>query len=248
MNLHATVPVPPVPDLPRPGAGQEVTAVLLDLDGTITDSAPVILDAVEAALTDLGLPVAGREELMSFIGPPLTEGFRLHAGLTGEDNASAVALYRQHYREHMHAAPVYDGIEQLLQQLAAWDVPLSLATSKREDYAVEILRHADLDAPFTVLAGADPADRYGSKEEVVRLALSRLEQAGADTRRVVHVGDRRHDVDGAHAAGLECVGVLWGYGDAAELAQADWLVRDPVELTRLVGRLTGRISGGQGED
>ncbi len=244
MNLHAPAPVPPAPDPSSPQADQEVTAVLLDLDGTITDSGPVILEALEAALADLGLPVPGREELMTFIGPPLTEGFRLHAGLTGEGNARAVALYRRHYRRRMHQAPVYDGVPRLLQQLAAWQVPVSLATSKREDYAVEILQRAGLAEPFTVFAGADPADRYGSKEEVVRLALERLDQAGADTRRVIHVGDRRHDVDGAHAAGLECVGVLWGYGDATELAQADWLVPDPAGLTTLVGRLTGRQGRG----
>ena len=248
MNLHAPTPVPPVPDPSSPQSDQLVTAVLLDLDGTITDSGPVILDAVEASLTDLGLPVGGREELMSFIGPPLTEGFRLHAGLTGQDNARAVALYRQHYRRHMHQAPLYDGVARLLQQLTAWQIPVSLATSKREDYAVEILQHAGLDRSFTAFAGADPADRYGSKEEVVRLALERLRQAGADTHRVIHVGDRRHDVDGAHAAGLECVGVLWGYGDAKELAQADWLVPDPAALTTLVGQLTGRLAGWQGQD
>ena len=220
MNLHAPTPVPPVPDPSSPQSDQLVTAVLLDLDGTITDSGPVILDAVEASLTDLGLPVGGR----------------------------AVALYRQHYRRHMHQAPLYDGVARLLQQLTAWQIPVSLATSKREDYAVEILQHAGLDRSFTAFAGADPADRYGSKEEVVRLALKRLGQAGADTRRVIHVGDRRHDVDGAHDAGLECVGVLWGYGDAEELAQADWLVPDPAALTTLVGRLTGRLAGWQGQD
>lgn len=230
----------PGPDstTPRPWRGHgPVTAVLLDLDGTITDSAPVILDATAHTLRSFGLPVGSQEELMRFVGPPLTEGFRLYGGLEGADNAEAVRRYRVHYRQHMFEAPVYRGIPAVLARLRELGLPISLATSKREDYAVEILHHDGLADSFTVFAGADPADRFGAKADVVRLALQRLTSAGVNTRRVVHVGDRAHDVEGAHAAGVECIGVLWGYGDREELSQADWLVSTPEDLAALLTRL-----------
>nr|WP_250649248.1 MULTISPECIES: HAD hydrolase-like protein [unclassified Actinomyces] len=224
---------PPGP-LPTP-----VTAVLLDLDGTLIDSGPTILDAFSRTLTDLGLPVGSREELGVFIGPPLHEGFRLHAGLEGEAVDEAVRVYRSHYTGHMHEAPVYDGVPGLLDDLAAAGVPTCLATSKREDLAVRILERNGLVSRLTATAGADLADRGGRKAEVIATARRRLAEAGADTSRLVHVGDRAHDVEGAHEAGVECVGVLWGYGDAAELAEAEWLVGSPAQLRHLLARLTG---------
>ncbi|WP_198419304.1 HAD hydrolase-like protein [Actinomyces respiraculi] len=216
-----------------------VTAVLLDLDGTLIDSGPTILDAFAHTLSDLGLAVGSREELGVFIGPPLHEGFRLHAGLEGQDVDEAVRIYRSHYTQHMHEAPVYDGVPELLDALAAAGVPTCLATSKREDLAVRLLEHKGLVSRLTATAGADLADRGGRKAEVIGTAVRRLGEAGADTSRVVHVGDRAHDVEGAHEAGVECVGVLWGYGDAEEMAGADWLVDSPAQLSDLLTGLTG---------
>lgn len=229
--MHA--PTPPGPP------ATPVTAVLLDLDGTLIDSGPTILDAFAHTLSDLGLGVRSREELRVFIGPPLHEGFRLHAGLEGSAVDEAVRIYRSHYTQHMHEAPVYDGVPELLDALAATGIPTCLATSKREDLALRLLEPKGLASRLTATAGADLSDRGGRKPEVIATALRRLSEAGADTSRVVHVGDRVHDVEGAHEAGIECVGALWGYGDAKELASADWLADSPAQLGELLARLTG---------
>lgn len=232
MTLNDPSPAPGPP--PEPDGAPPVTAVLLDLDGTITDSAPVIVECFRLALVDLGLEAPGPEELMALVGPPLNEGFRLCAGLEGEANARAVARYREHYRTRMHRAPVYDGVPGLVRRLRADGVPLGLATSKREDLAVQILARKGLDGFFTVFSGADPSGRRSAaKADVIRRAVARLGAAGADTGRVVHVGDRVHDV----------VGALWGYADADELADADWLAAGPAEAARLLGSLTRRRAG-----
>lgn len=242
MTLNDPSPAPGAP--PEPDGAPPVTAVLLDLDGTITDSAPIIVECFRLALVDLGLEAPGPEELMALVGPPLNEGFRLCAGLEGEANARAVARYREHYRTRMHRAPVYDGVPGLVRRLRADGVPLGLATSKREDLAVQILARKGLDGFFTVFSGADPSGRRSAaKADVIRRAVARLGAAGADTGRVVHVGDRVHDVVGAHDAGAECVGALWGYADADELADADWLAASPAEAARLLGSLTRRRAG-----
>ena len=223
------------PFRPARGSAGEFSSVLLDLDGTLTDSAPVILASFRATLTDLGIPVPDRKTLLSFVGPPLASSFRDYAGLTGETNARAVAMYRSHYCERMHEAPVYQGVPDLVRSLSQAGVPLALATSKQEHLARQIIEHTGLGPCFTVIAGATDDDRGGAKALVITRALELLAEAGASTRRAVHVGDRRYDVDGARQAGAQCIGALWGYGDAAELAGAQWLAADTRELARLLG-------------
>lgn len=220
----------------RPACGKagEFSAVLFDLDGTVTDSAPVILASFRAALTDLGIAVPDHGTLMSFVGPPLSASFERYAGLTGEDNAHAVAVYRSHYRELMYDVPVYDGMTDLLRTLHDAGVPLALATSKQEHLARLVVEHLGIAPYLTAVAGADDHDR-GSKAQVVARALTLLSGAGAPPGPAVHVGDRHYDVDGAREAGAECIGVLWGYGDAAELNGARWLAADVRELARLLG-------------
>lgn len=211
------------------------TVVLLDLDGTLTDSAPVILRSLRATLEELGLQAASDRDLMRYVGPPLSEGFRLNAGLEGPDNERAVAAYRRHYRRIMHEAPLYPGVRALLKALREAGVPVALATSKNEGLARHIIEAHGLAPYFTVVAGADDSEAGGSKSAVVRAALDRLAVAGADTSRPVHVGDLSHDVEGARQQGVDCVGVLWGYGDAASLAGAVALARNTAELACLLG-------------
>lgn len=220
---------------PARGSAGEFSAVLLDLDGTVTDSAPVILASFCAAFDDLGIAVPDRARLMSFVGPPLAETFARYAGLTGRANARAVAAYRSHYRELMYRAPVYKGVPALVRSLHESGVPLALATSKRESLARLIIEHTGLGPCFDAVTGADDDDRGGEKAVVIARALVLLSAAGADTSRVVHVGDRSYDVEGARQAGVECIGALWGYGDADELAGAQWLAADVPELASLLG-------------
>ncbi|MDO4899929.1 HAD hydrolase-like protein [Actinomyces sp.] len=211
------------------------TAVLLDLDGTLIDSAPAILAALTAAFTELGLPAQTPAQLKRFVGPPLVDGFRLYAGLTGAANTRAVATYRHHYRQTMLDSPLYDGVNELVHDLHTAGVPLALATSKHEGYAREILRHHGLLDRFTVVSGAGDGDIGGRKAQVIGSALDRLAAAGVDVSRPVHVGDLAHDVEGARAAGVDCIGVLWGYGSPEALHGAVALAATPADLQKLLG-------------
>ncbi|MDU0348708.1 HAD hydrolase-like protein [Actinomyces sp. MRS3W] len=211
------------------------TAVLFDLDGTLVDSAPAILAALSATFAELGMPEPTDAELMRFVGPPLVDGFRMHAGLTGQANTEAVATYRRHYRKTMLDSPLYDGVAELVRALHAAGIPLALATSKHEGYAREILEHTGLLDCFTVVSGAGSGDVGGRKAEVIRSALQRLAATGADLRRPIHVGDLDHDVQGARDEGVDCIGALWGYGDAQTLRGAIALAAAPAELGALFG-------------
>lgn len=189
-------------------------AVLLDLDGTLSESGPAIAAAVGAALEHLGRDPLDETALRAFIGPPLELSF---AGLPGFDDdlvAAAVQVYRRNY--DLLGPPLNPGVEDGLRELRAAGLLISLATSKPEPLALEIVTDKGLLHLFDAVCGAGlDADRT-SKAAVVAKALDRLGRPA----RPVMVGDRHHDVEGAAAHGVPCLGVLWGYGDTEELLGA----------------------------
>jgi phosphoglycolate phosphatase len=212
-------------------------AVLFDLDGTLTASGPGILASVRHALTQMGEPIPDRAVLDRFIGPPLAHSFGEFCGLDPARVQAAIGHYRVYFGERgQYDNSVYDGIPELLDALRADGRVLAVATSKAEPYARSILDHFALADRFTAVVGSELDGRRTDKAEVVAEALRRLGRRSADGS--VMVGDRSHDVLGARAAGMPCLGALWGYGTADELleAGADALAATPAEL---LGLLTG---------
>lgn len=191
--------------------------VLFDLDGTLTDSAPGITNSVSRALAHFGIEEKP-ENLLRFIGPPLNESLPEYYGFTPEQTAKAVEVFREYFVEKgwLENAP-YPGIPELLGDLKAGGLQLMVATSKPEVQAVRILKHFGLAEYFDFICGAPAGNEDGArKASVIREALRRAE----DPSSVVMVGDRRHDVEGAHENGLPCIGVLYGYGSREELSGA----------------------------
>ncbi|MCW2607608.1 MAG: family hydrolase [Frankiales bacterium] len=201
--------------------------VLLDLDGTLIDPYDGITRCVRHALDALGHPAP--PDLRSFIGPPLQESF---AALGVPDVDRAVALYRKRFTgvglyEHV----LYDGVRPALTALVGAGLPLALATSKPEPFAVRILEHQGLLPLFDAVAGATLDGSRRSKADVVGHALRQIGVPGSDA---VMVGDRVQDVDGARAHGVRSIGVRWGYAEPGELAGADALVSTPAALVALL--------------
>ena len=191
--------------------------ILFDLDGTLTDPAEGITKAVEAALNHYGITVADRAALHKFIGPPLDESFPEFYGFDAARTAEATEVFRAYFdRQGWRENIPYPGVEDMLRDLRAAGKRLLVATSKPEVFALRIMEHFGLARYFDHICGAPMDNQEGAKKAaVIRDALRR---AGVeDLSTAVMVGDRRHDIDGAHQAGLEAVGVLWGYGDLQEL-------------------------------
>ena len=209
--------------------------ILFDLDGTLTDSAEGIINSIVHALKHYGLPHDDRVALRRFVGPPLPEAFERYCGFSPEKAKEAVAVFREYFSEiGIFENTVYKGVPKMLETLQAAGFTLAVATSKPEEYAAQILRHFDLCRYFDVVAGASMDEVRNKKSDVIAYAL---QKAGVEEHsRAVMVGDREHDVNGAHANGLCAVGVLWGYGDRAELeaAGAEHIVCDMQELSRLL--------------
>lgn len=209
--------------------------VLFDLDGTLTDPAEGITKSVRYALNAFGIEVPDLRELNRFIGPPLADSFRDFYGMNPEQCREAIRIMREYFTERgIFQNRPYDGIAGVLARLRGDGFRLMIATSKPTVFARRILDHFDLARFFGFVGGAELSGERQTKCEVIRYVLA--ETGLEPSERIVMAGDRRHDVEGAHAAGLRCIGVLYGYGDRAELerAGAERIVADPEELERAI--------------
>ena len=184
--------------------------VIFDLDGTLTDSARGIVSSFRHALGEIGAAVPDGDLASRIVGPPMHHTLRA-MGL-GDNADAAIAAYRADYTTRGWAMnSLFDGIAELLADLQAAGVRLAVATSKAEPTAQRIIAHFGLDQHFEVVAGASVDGSRATKADVVAHALAQLEPL---PDRVLMVGDRSHDVEGAAEHGIDTVVVGWGYGHA----------------------------------
>lgn len=211
------------------------THVLLDLDGTISDSSLGIGRSLVAAFEACGYDPPDDNAIRRAIGPPFEATFP-GLGVPLDDIPRVIEAYRVRYEDVGWAEnTVYDGIAELLGTLDG-AVTLALATAKPEHTAVRIVEHFGFSHHFAIQAGADPSPGSGrrTKAHVITNALERLAIEPGD--HVVMVGDRDHDVEGAIANAIDCIGVSWGFGSHDELtgAGATAVVDTPAELAALL--------------
>jgi len=211
--------------------------VLFDLDGTLTESAPGITRSVAFALDAVGAPALDDASLLRFIGPPIRESFRVTAGLDAATVAAAADAFVRYFTEQggMFENSVYPRISGLLEALRADRRRLGVATTKPTGAGRAVLDHFALSGFFETVCGALSDVERTNKADIIADALLGLRVAAGP--HVVMVGDRSHDIAGAHAAGIECIGAAWGYGARAELtdAGADAIAADADELASLLG-------------
>ena len=178
------------------------------------------------------------EQVRAVIGPPFEVSFPM-LGIPVDDIERVVLAYRDRYEDiGLFENTVYPGIAEMLGELAADGHTLSIATAKPEPTAKRIIEHFGFTDHFAVQAGATIEVGTGrrTKAEVINYALISLRLGPADLARVVMVGDREHDVEGAHLNGIDCVGVTWGFGSVDELhgAGAAVLTDTPGEVAAAV--------------
>jgi len=193
--------------------------VFFDLDGTISDSAPGIVNSVVYALEHMGTEVPDREKLKKFVGPPLAESFSQYIGYSPEQTEQAVKYFREYFEaKGIIENTMYPGFQELLKKLCDSGYISVVATSKPEPFARTILQRYGIDGFFQYIAGSTIDETRTKKDEVIAYALETCNII--DKSQVVMVGDRYHDVIGAAKNGLDCIGVLYGYGDRPELEEA----------------------------
>lgn len=211
--------------------------IFFDLDGTLTDSGPGITASVAYALRKLGVEPPEPEQLRPFIGPPLLWSFAHFCGFEEEKCREGVRLYREYFTAGgMFENSVYPGIPAALEKLRAAGFRLAVATSKPELFSRQIIGHFSLDGYFEAVCGAAMDESRTEKADVIRYALDTL---GVKAEESLMVGDREHDVLGAKAVGVSCLGVLWGYGGREELEKvgAAALVDTPADMAELIMKM-----------
>lgn len=212
--------------------------LLFDLDGTLTDPVEGITNSVIYALDKFGVKVEDRRELYPYIGPPLTDSFMRYHGLTEAQAEQALGYYREYFGDKGMLENVpYEGISALLEDLQKQGYTLLVATSKPEEYTVQILQHFCLDQYFSFVAGNTLDESRPTKASVIAYLWEKFPDICAEN--ALMIGDRKYDVEGAKQHGLPSIGVLYGYGSREELTQAGAtaVASDLEELSREIRRL-----------
>ncbi|MFT8358385.1 HAD hydrolase-like protein [Bifidobacterium aquikefiri] len=207
--------------------------VLLDLDGTLTESAPGILACVKKTFEAVGMPIPDDHELQQFIGPAIIES--LQRNNVPEDKLQlAVDTYRSYYSDIaafddpcMPGSKVpgklvnvmYPGIIDQLRKLRAEGYYLAIATCKPEYQANPICEHFHLTDEVDGLYGASQDMTRLHKDQVIRYAFASIGFDESQGDIAIMVGDRWTDVDGAKAVGIASIGCNWGYANPGELRE-----------------------------
>lgn len=205
-------------------------ALLFDLDGVLIDSLVPITGCINHALAEHGLPARSPESLRKYIGPPLAAAFAEVIGEPADSPlvTSCLTAYRRVYATaSLRDTTVVPGVAEVVASLSR-HLRLAVATSKPLASAEPLLEALRLRSFFTTVAGPGPMVEGEEKARTIATALAAL---GAPERAVM-VGDRFHDIVGAHAHALPAIGVTWGIGDRAELeaAGADVIIDEPSDL------------------
>lgn len=205
--------------------------ILFDLDGTLSDSADGIINCLEETLRELKMPIPDRHELIKYIGPPLEETFTLRFGLTLEMANEAMGLFRNIYGESgLYQNEMYAGVREMLDAIKAAGKKLAVATTKREIFGKLICERYGIDGYFEIIAGNSEDASRTEKDEVIEYILECLKIT--DRTKVLMVGDRFYDVNGATKCGMDCMGVSYGYGGEKELlnAGAKYIAHSPQDV------------------
>jgi phosphoglycolate phosphatase len=203
-----------------------VKAVLLDLDGTLLDTAPDLLEAANSMLRDLGHAPVAIADVRAYVGrgiPNLVK--RLLAGrLDAADDPAppptdALTSFRRHYAEAngRQAAP-YPGVRQGLDALAAMGLPLACVTNKAETFTLPLLARSGLDRYFRVVVSGDTLPRAKPDAMPLIWVCGHFDLKPAD---MLMIGDSVNDARAARAAGCPVYIVPYGYNEGRDVRKLD---------------------------
>lgn len=183
--------------------------IIFDLDGTLADTSSGILECHRFANAAMGRPVTGGSMLEGVIGGPLLATYMDHFGYPECDAKKAVQIYRKHYEEiGFSQSKLYPGMDECLLHLKKCGHLLAVATLKAEWLAKRVLDMLGIGSFFDVICGMDANDTL-SKMDLIFMCMTTL---GAGKDETILVGDTMHDAKGAQQAGIDFLGVTYGFG------------------------------------
>lgn len=207
--------------------------VIFDLDGTLMDTSSGILLAVRDAIKEHGMPELSEDQIRTFIGPPIQWSFEARYGISKEQAQSMADTFRSLYStKHLLGAVPYPGIYDLLGAINERGLKSAIATYKREDYALRLLKYYHFDDYTDIMYGGDN-DGMLKKSDIIQKCI---DMAGvSNLKEVVMVGDTLHDANGAKELGVDFIGVSFGFGFHGEDANGITnMAHTPVEILNFI--------------
>ena len=208
--------------------------ILFDLDGTLTDSKPGIVNCIRYALDRHNIPYTDAI-LDKMVGPPFRVSMKEFFGLELDQIEELIKDYRGVYEiGGWRDCKVYDGVFEMLDTLKKAGKHLGAATSKPIKFTDIMVDELGLRPYFDYVAGASKDASKEAKSDVINLALDNL--GVKDKSKVLMVGDRLYDIVGAKETGVDVAAILWGYGDRDEFEKygADYIRELPSDIVKLV--------------
>lgn len=214
--------------------------IIFDLDGTITEPSMGIINAIIYALDKFNIKVEDRCSLYKFIGPPLIDSFKEFYGFDAHRAKAAVSFYREYYSTGgITENEIMPGMKEALQKLKEMGCNLYVATSKPQIYAIQILEHLGLLDLFDMVVGSLLDGTRDKKSMVLEYLLNCMTIDCEEYGSCIMVGDRKFDIEGATACGIDNLGVTFGYGSEEELknAGAMYIAHTPDEMIEILGMI-----------
>ena len=214
--------------------------VIFDVDGTLVDSQADIIASMHHAFDAIGAPLPAQAAIIGIIGLSLDVAMpRLAPDLDSVSHAALVEGYKRSYMTTRpntsvaQSSPFFPGTRAMLESLSARnDLVLGLATGKSRRGLDKLLEEHDLQKMFVT---QQVADFHPSKPHPAMLHAA-LAETGIAAQNAVMIGDTTYDIEMAHAAGFNAIGVEWGYHAAADL-RADHLLADWADLPACLARM-----------
>lgn len=204
--------------------------IIFDLDGTISKSAPGILNAFEYALEKMGKTYS-RDDLYKYIGPPLRDSFVKELGEESADKG--VDYYRQYYfKKGIFETEIYDGIKDLMENLNSKGYKIFLATSKGEESSEKILDYFGILDYFSYVSGSE--NNKNTKKKVIDHLLKGNNLKSSES---IMIGDRSYDIEAANNLEIKTIAVAYGYGNNEEFEKASFIANYPYEILNIIEKL-----------
>ena len=209
--------------------------IIFDLDGTLLDTSEGIMESARYAASEMRFSELSRETLLTFVGPPIQMSFIKHYGCDKQEAQKAADIFRDYYKSRaLFLAKPYDGIYEVCELLKREGRKLAVATYKREDYALDLLKHLHFDECFDVMHGADN-NNVLSKKDIVELCIQELNGKKNES---VLVGDTEFDAKAAQEMNLPFIGVTYGFGFLTEKDVNCYLnigtAENPLDIDRII--------------
>ncbi len=209
--------------------------VIFDFDGTVADTGEGILKSLQYSFEQMGRKVPDLSDLKKFIGPPIHYSYVNFYGVAEEDVEEYIKKYRERYRKiGIFECFVYPGMRKTLQKLREAGVKTGIASSKPVKLVYDVMEYLRLTEFFDAVVGTqfDDSNHPGKTD----LVLESMRKLGAEKERTLMVGDRYFDIDGAKGAGIDSIGVVYGYGSREEFMEhgATYIIDAPEEILDIV--------------